>query len=412
MKETNLPWSEKYRPERASEVIGQDEALGKLKKFILNFGRGREKAALLYGPSGTGKTCSVYAIAQEHDFEVLEVNASDFRSDEQLRATVGIASRQASLFGRKKIILVDEIEGITGSEDRGGLQELARIIESTNFPIVMTASFKESPQEVHWDSRFNAVRKSALLIRFYRLKNEDVLKIILKVARAEGLNIKMDSLLRIASMSGGDARAAINDLQTCSSDYNNLESFSSVAGDRLQEESMSSALIRVFKGTNLEIASAAFSRVNEDPDTQFLWVEENLPREYKLIEDLFRAYDALSKADVFRGRIVKRQYWGYLRTVELLMTAGVAAAKDAKYSGEPDFKEPKRALYEWIMNSRYAKRKSIAQKLALKTHCSTAEAVQLIPFISFIFRYGRKFSEQVSSELGLEEEEVEWLKSR
>jgi len=352
----------------------------------------------------------VYAIAGEHDLEVVEVNASDFRSDEQLRMTVGSASRQASLFGRKKVILVDEIEGITGTEDRGGLQALAKIIDETRFPIVMTASFKESPDEVHWDSKFNTVRKASVLIRFERLSSEAIFKILSRVARQEGLRVSEESLMKLARVSGGDARAAINDLEIFSSDPKDLDAFLEVVADRMREEPMSSALLRVFKGMNLEVASSAFEKVSEDPDTQFLWVEENLPREYKKPQDLFRAYEALSKADVFRGRILKRQYWGHLRTVEYLMTAGVAASKDSKYAGESQYKEPKRALYEWILNAKYMKRKSIAQKLASKTHCSTAESVQQIPFLAVVFKYGKKFSEGIASELGLDEEEVEWLR--
>ena len=53
---------------------------------------------MIYGPSGTGKTCSVYAIANELGHEVVEVNASDMRNAEQINQKVGNAINQQSLF--------------------------------------------------------------------------------------------------------------------------------------------------------------------------------------------------------------------------------------------------------------------------------------------------------------------------
>ncbi|MCX6710702.1 MAG: AAA family ATPase [Candidatus Woesearchaeota archaeon] len=181
MKKENVPWTKKYFPKRISEVCGQDEAVKALSKFISNFGKGKSRAALLYGPSGTGKTAAVYAIAADLGYEVLEVNASDFRGSEEINAIVGMASRQASLFGKQKLILVDEVDGIAGSEDRGGIQALAKVIAETRFPIVMTAGFKQDPKEVHWDSKFTSIKKGAVLIRFGKLEAESIYRILCRL---------------------------------------------------------------------------------------------------------------------------------------------------------------------------------------------------------------------------------------
>src|SRR3989338_7815423 len=83
------PYTHKYTAKSTKDLIGQDEAIAKLKKFIVNFSKEKKNSALIYGSSGTGKTSSVYAIAKEIGHEVIEVNASDFRNAEQINSKVG-----------------------------------------------------------------------------------------------------------------------------------------------------------------------------------------------------------------------------------------------------------------------------------------------------------------------------------
>ncbi len=96
-------WIKKYEPKSISDIEGQDEAIGELDSFVSNFSKQKKKAALLYGPSGSGKTVSVYAVAEKYNFEILEVNASDFRNKDQIESKVGNASKQMSLFTKGKV---------------------------------------------------------------------------------------------------------------------------------------------------------------------------------------------------------------------------------------------------------------------------------------------------------------------
>ena len=127
------PFTIKYKPKKTDEIIGQDIAIKKLKNFVVNFKKQRKNAALIYGPSGVGKTISVHALANELDLEILEVNASDVRNAEQINSLIGSAVGQMSLFSKGKIILVDEIDGLSGTKDRGGLQAIIRLIEKSSF---------------------------------------------------------------------------------------------------------------------------------------------------------------------------------------------------------------------------------------------------------------------------------------
>ncbi|MGC9021493.1 MAG: replication factor C large subunit, partial [Candidatus Methanodesulfokora sp.] len=52
-----LPWVEKYRPRRLKDIVGQDEAIEQIMKWIEDVKAGKKvKPLLIYGPAGTGKT--------------------------------------------------------------------------------------------------------------------------------------------------------------------------------------------------------------------------------------------------------------------------------------------------------------------------------------------------------------------
>ena len=121
-----MNWVDKYKPCNLSEVQAHASALAELKLFVENYQKG-SKAIILYGPTGVGKTCSVHALAKEFDLEMLEVNASDQRNKAQIEEKIGPAISQMSLFAKKKLILIDEIDGLSGHSDRGGVQAITTV---------------------------------------------------------------------------------------------------------------------------------------------------------------------------------------------------------------------------------------------------------------------------------------------
>src|SRR3989344_7299096 len=100
----------KYAPRNTSEIIGQGIAVAQLRDFILNYKQQKQRAALLYGPIGCGKTSSVYALAKELNYDIVEMNSSDVRNEENITSFLNSALVQQSLFFRPKIVLLDEID--------------------------------------------------------------------------------------------------------------------------------------------------------------------------------------------------------------------------------------------------------------------------------------------------------------
>jgi replication factor C large subunit len=212
-------------------------------------------------------------------------------------------------------------------------------------------------------------------------------------------------------MAGGDLRAAINDLQQLStfSGKLNKEELDTLS-HREKQESMISALTKIFKTTDPKIAIGALEYVDEDYDQQMLWIDKNLAEEYSNPEDLARAYDYLSKADVFSRRISRWQHWRFMVYINAMITAGVAVSKDKKYDKFVEYKPTGRLLKIYWANIKNAKRKAIAGKIAEATHSSVKDVIKQIDYFRFIFRNNRTMAEKIAEEIDLNSEEIEFLR--
>ena len=398
-------WLKKYEPTVMEHVIGQERHMRELENFLKNFKSQKRKAVLILGPVGCGKTSSVLVLARSMNAELIEVNASDARNAEEIETKVGQAATQQSLFFRTKIILIDEVDGLSGQQDRGGIPALVRVIEKSAFPLVLTA------MDVS-DSKFSPLKKACHLISFDALPPSSVSNALMRICISEGVKWDEMALSALAHRCGGDLRAAINDLQSLSQQSKSLLPEHVAELDaRNKVEKIEDALIKVFKVADAVIASTAFESVGEDLDECILWIEENLPKEYDDPQSLARACNALARADVYRGRIRRWQHWRFLAYVSALMTAGVASAKDQRKRQPVKYERSKRLLSIYIMNMKYAKRKSIAQKLAIATHTSKKRALQ--DSMPFLVRAGKRnpaFAESFSKECDLDDEEIEWLR--
>jgi replication factor C large subunit len=380
--------TEKYRAKRYADIIHQEQAVKEVQKFLKEFPK--KKALILHGPAGTGKTSLAHAAAKENDLEVLELNSSDLRNRLKLEETLRPATQQSSLFKKGKLLLMDEVDGVTGT-DIGGIQELVKLIHSTAFPIIMTCN------DV-WQSKLSPVRAKSKIVEMKALDLGSIIALLLKISEQEGLNKSPQFLKQIAIKSQGDLRAAIND----------LESYSRIGVEELDltdkrnvSQSIFNVLRRLFKERQpfLEL----FDTTDESLDEILLWIEENIPKEYKN-EALAKAYYALGNADVFRGRIYKNQSWRFLVYQNIFQSAGVSFAKGAPLDGFTKYEKPKRVLKIWLNNQKIAKKKTIAKKYARMVHCSTKRALRDFPILTPILK-----QESVQQKLQLSDEEVAYV---
>src|SRR3989344_2076617 len=392
-----VPWSIKYQPHSLSEIVGQERAVLQVQKFITDYKSQKKKALILNGPPGCGKTSSVVAASRELNMEIFEVNASDKRNKEHVESIVGNVLGQQSLFFKPKLILIDEVDGLSGTEDRGGVQALLDVIEKSQFPIVMTAN------DVYSDKLKSLVKKCEV-INLNFLKVEDIINILKKICDSEKIAYEENALTTIARKAQGDLRGAINDLEIVGRYVQKISEGNVInLAEREKKISIMNALVNVLKNKDIEIARHAFENIEGDLEDVFMWLDENMPKEYTK-EELAGGYDALSKADVFNGRIRKNQYWRFLVYIDALMSVGVAISKNENKKQFIRYERSSRPLTMWIMGNKYAKRKGIAQKLAHYTHSSSKSAIENLFYLKKMFEANK--CEKIIERLRLEDEEI------
>jgi replication factor C large subunit len=386
-----MPWTEKYRPKKFEEIKGQNEAVFKINDFVKNLGK--KKALLLYGPPGTGKTSLAYAAANELDLEIFELNASDFRNKGKLKEILRPAIEQKSLKQKSKIILVDEVDGISET-DYGGISELLDIIDFSSYPLIITAN------DI-WDRKFSPLRKKCELLQIKEIDCNIIKGVMEDISKKEGLSINEDFITELAVKAKGDLRAAINDLQTLSKlkDY-----FSIILDERNKETNIFNSLRRIFKEKPSNDMINIFDSVNMPIDEIILWIEENIPAEYSG-EELARAYELLSKTDIFKGRIYKQQYWRFLVYENIFLSYGIASSKKNPKTGFTSYKKPSRILQIWLNNQKTMQKKSICEKYSRYVHISQKRAMSEFPTIKQIL----KSNSDIQKELKFDEEEIDYL---
>ena len=394
-----MTWTEKYRPKNFLEVKGQDETVRKIKNFVEGFNLGKltktaKKALILHGGPGTGKTTLVHVTALEFQAEIFELNASDLRNKNKLHEILKPAIEQRSLIKKRKIILVDEVDGIS-AVDRGGLTELLSLIAISPYPIIITAN------DI-WNKKLSPLRKKSELIKLNEINYGTIKEVLINVLRKENKFLNNDILTEIAIKSKGDLRAAINDIQRESSVTSEKREF---IDERNKEGDIFNALKEIFKKKPSKETLEIFDSVKMPIDEIILWMEKNIPVEYQG-EELARAFDLLSKADIFKGRIYKQQYWRFLVYENIFLSYGISASKKNEKIGFTSYQKPDRILKIWLNNRKTEKKKSIAKKYARYVHIGEKRAMREFPMFVSILR-----KPSVQKELKLSEDEIEYLKN-
>ncbi|OON20510.1 replication factor RFC1 domain protein, partial [Opisthorchis viverrini] len=237
-------WVDKYKPTSLRTLIGQTGASSPgnrlyawLSSWHQHFAAGTKahayssappwaassddgkwaRAALLSGPPGIGKTSSATIVCAELGFSTCELNASDCRSKTSLSEVVSqslgmqnlaqMAYGEASQLSTKRhVLLMDEVDGMAGNEDRGGMQELINMIKSTRIPIICMCNDRQSP-------KIRSLANYCYDLRFSRPRVEQIKAAVLSIACKENVTIQPSVLGDIIEASGHDIRQVINNTQ-------------------------------------------------------------------------------------------------------------------------------------------------------------------------------------------------------
>jgi replication factor C large subunit len=400
-------WTQKHKPKTLSEIVGNRDAKEQFLSWLKSWDSGppKKRAVLLHGSPGVGKTVTVETFAKELNMELVEKNASDYRTADAIKRFAGLASQYATLSGGKRLILLDEVDGIAGKEDRGGVKELIRILKTTRSPIVLTANDAYNP-------RFSTLRKYCMVIPFKKPTVRETISHLKRVCTKEGVNADEEALKFIAERAGRDVRSAVNDLQALAQGKTRLtkEDVTWLAGRDRKEEIFAVMQTILYSRDSWE-AKKAVSSADVDPDMLFQWVYENAPYHLTDPHDLVKAMDSLALADIYRQRIRDTQNWSLLRYVIDFMTSGVATARQhSKSSGWVPFRFPEKIRMLSRTKGERALQTSIGMKIWKRCHISAKRSTkEVVPYLKIIFENNPEMAAGLSGWFDLDDDMIEYL---
>uniref|UniRef100_A0A8C5TEU1 Replication factor C subunit 1 n=1 Tax=Malurus cyaneus samueli TaxID=2593467 RepID=A0A8C5TEU1_9PASS len=232
-----LLWVDKYKPVSLKAVIGQQgeqSCANKLLRWLRNWhkntledGQAKPnktgskddgtgfKAALLSGPPGVGKTTTAALVCKELGYSYVELNASDTRSKNSLKEVVAeslnntsikdFCSGTSSSVSGKHVLIMDEVDGMAGNEDRGGIQELIGLIRHTKIPIICMCNDRNHP-------KMRSLVHYCLDLRFQRPRLEQIKGAMMSIAFKEGLKIPPPAMQEIILAANQDIRQVLHNL--------------------------------------------------------------------------------------------------------------------------------------------------------------------------------------------------------
>ena len=182
-----------------------------------------------------------------------------------------------------------------------------------------------------------------------------------------------------------------------------------VLGYRDQKKIIFETLRDVFKTRDIQHIKDSTFYLDEDPSSMLLWINENLPIEYKDFNDLIKGYDALSKADVFLGRTRRRQNYELWSYASDIMTGRVATAKTHNYPNA-EYNFPR-----WLREFKNSKsqrdiRDSIINKISDICHNSNRKTRNfLLVYFIPMFKNNTEFAVKMKNEFDFTEIEIKYL---
>lgn len=213
----------RYRPQRFSEIRGQDHVVRALKNAVAT---GHEGQAYLFsGPRGTGKTSaarilakalncvepvegepccvceSCVAVQEGRSLDIVELDAASNRGIDRMREIVGSVNLVSP--GRRKVYILDEVHQLTKEASSALLKTLEEPPSHVVFVLATT-----DPEKV-----FDTIRSRTQHLQFHLLPSAELDTFVRFVVSDAGLDLGEEAIAAVVRQGAGSARDTLSALE-------------------------------------------------------------------------------------------------------------------------------------------------------------------------------------------------------
>ena len=386
-----MMWSEKYRPQTISDMIGNEESRSNIIEWFSKWRKGT-KPLLLVGPPGVGKTTIAYLTAKQFGYDMISLNASDVRSKSRINEILAPVLGNVSILG-SPMIFVDEVDGIHGRSDYGGASALIDILKESTVPIILAAN--DDTLE-----KMKGIKKITKTISFKKISPR-LLRVYLEhVLKKEKATLSPGSLVKVIDKSQGDIRSMINLAQSFVSGFNPQTEIT------FETINVEDGINAFFKSNSIEEARLVLYNIQIDPRQKIDAFYSSIVTSNLDPSTLANQLDVISQADILYGKIIKTQNWRLLRYLNDILIKLYHNDDRIRYT-QYNISWPLLNRIRWDG----AKIKSFSSVMAKKLHMSSSSFITIcLPYILFSIKKKNLISPVLENFSEILEKEMELQK--